>query len=55
MRPDGAQLEKIAALFDAGKLKTLNDKVFPLEDAVTAMKYVESGKAQGKVILKVKK
>lgn len=53
MRADGEQLSKISALIDAGNIRPIIDKVFPFESTPEAVAYVESGRAKGKVIIKV--
>lgn len=54
MQASGAQLAKIAELMDAGSLRTVVDKVFPFAETNEALAYVESGRAKGKVVIKVK-
>jgi reticulon-4-interacting protein 1, mitochondrial len=51
MRPDGAALATITALVNAGKIKPLVDRVFPLRNSVQAHEYCESGQARGKIII----
>jgi alcohol dehydrogenase len=53
MRASGEQLEKIAELVDQGIIQSILDKTFPLEAAADAVAYVESGRAVGKVIIRV--
>jgi alcohol dehydrogenase len=53
MRASGTQLERIGALVDQGVIKPVLDKIFPLEAAAEAVSYVESGRAVGKVIIRV--
>ncbi len=53
MRPDGDQLERIAALVDSGVITPLIDKVFTLDQVKEAFDYSESGRATGKVVVKV--
>jgi len=53
MRAEGSQLSKIAALIDAGILSPVVDKVFPFEQTAAALAYVESGRAKGKVVVRV--
>ena len=54
MRAEGNQLSKITALINSGAIKPVIDKVFSFEQTNDAMAYVESGRAKGKVIIKVK-
>ncbi|TKI94364.1 zinc-binding dehydrogenase, partial [Bacillus cereus] len=44
----------IANYIEAGKIKPVIDRVFPFEDAQKAMEYSESGRAKGKIIVKIK-
>lgn len=54
MKAQGQQLEKITALIEAGAITPVVDKVFPFDQTNQALAYVESGRAKGKVIIKVK-
>jgi len=54
MRASGDQLREIAARIDAGDIHAVVDKVFPFESTNEALSYVESGRAKGKVVIKVK-
>ena len=54
MRADGEQLGKITTLIESGIIKPIVDKVFPFEQTNDALAYVESGRAKGKVVVKVK-
>lgn len=51
MRADGAQLREVALLVDAGALRPVIDKVFPFEETVAALDYVDTGRAKGKVVV----
>jgi NADPH:quinone reductase-like Zn-dependent oxidoreductase len=53
MRAQGGQLSQIANLIEAGVIKPVVDKVFPFEQTNEAMFYVETGRAKGKVVVKV--
>ena len=46
-------LEVMIPLLGSGKLKTVIDRVFPLQEAVAAHRYLESAKQFGKVVLRV--
>jgi len=50
----GEQLQKLGQLFDAGTLKMRIEAVFPLEDANQALELSETGRARGKIIVKVR-
>jgi NADPH:quinone reductase-like Zn-dependent oxidoreductase len=54
MRAEGSQLRKITSLLEAGVIKPVIDKLFAFEQTNEAMTYVESGRAKGKVVIKVK-
>ena len=54
MKAHGAQLREISALIDAGLIRPVVDRVFPFESTNEAMAYVESGRAKGKVVVKVR-
>ncbi|HDX9695900.1 NADP-dependent oxidoreductase [Bacillus thuringiensis] len=54
MKPSGDQLRTIANYIEAGQIKPVIDRVFPFEDAQKAMEYSESGRAKGKIIVKIK-
>jgi alcohol dehydrogenase len=54
MRAEGSQLSKITALIDSGIISPVIDRIFPFEKTEEAFAYVESGRAKGKVVIKVK-
>jgi alcohol dehydrogenase len=54
MKPSGRQLEIISELIEAGKIKPVIDQIFSFEEAQKAMEYSESGRAKGKIVLKIK-
>lgn len=54
MKSSGSQLEKITKLIEADIIKPVIDKVYPFEQTNDALKYVESGRVKGKVVIKVK-
>ena len=52
MRASGAQLEKLAALYDAGHLRPVLDSTFAFDQTVEALAYVESGRVKaGKIVV----
>jgi alcohol dehydrogenase len=51
MRPDGAELAKIAELLEAGAIVPQIDRTFPFAETKEALAYVESGRAVGKVVV----
>jgi NADPH:quinone reductase-like Zn-dependent oxidoreductase len=54
MRPSGSQLREITALFDAGAIRPVVDRIFPFESTNEAMAYVDAGRSRGKVVVKLK-
>ena len=54
MQANGKQLLEIGKLIEADVIRPVVNKVFPFEDINEAMSYVASGRAKGKVIVKVK-
>jgi alcohol dehydrogenase len=54
MKASGDQLRQIATLIEAGAVRPVLDKVFPFESTNQALAYVETGRAKGKVVVKVK-
>lgn len=54
MQANGKQLSEIGKLIEAGVIRPVVDKVFPFEQVNEAISYVSSGRAKGKVILKVR-
>lgn len=54
MRSDGEQLSEITKLIELGIIKPVVDKVFSFENTNEALSYVETGRAKGKVVIKIK-
>ena len=54
MRAQGEQLSKIATLIEAGTIRPVMDKIFSFDQINEALSYVESGRAKGKVVIKIK-
>lgn len=53
-RADGAQLQQITALVESGAILPVVDKVFSFDDTVQALAYSDSGRAKGKVVVRVR-
>ncbi|HUQ35750.1 MAG TPA: NADP-dependent oxidoreductase [Aestuariivirga sp.] len=53
MRAQGQQLSEITSLIESGVIRPVVDKVFPFEKTGDALAYVETGRAKGKVVVKV--
>lgn len=50
---DPADLVILAGLIEAGKIRPVIDRTYPLEEIADAHRYVEKGHAKGKVIMKM--
>ncbi|GAB3865947.1 NADP-dependent oxidoreductase [Hymenobacter segetis] len=53
MHPSGAQLRELGSLMDAGIVRPVVDRVFPFEATKKALEYLETGRAKGKVVIKL--
>lgn len=53
MHPSGPELAELAALIEAGQLEPVIDRVFPFDQVAEAMAYLESGRAKGKVVVRM--
>lgn len=53
VEPDRAELVRLAELIDAGDLRSLVDRVFPLAEARRAFEHVERRHGRGKTVLSV--
>ncbi len=53
MQTDGTQLGRITELVEAGKCKVVVDSAFEMQDYDEAFKKVDSGRAVGKVIIRI--
>jgi NADPH:quinone reductase-like Zn-dependent oxidoreductase len=51
MRADGGQLAELTALIDAGTIRPVIERTFPLEATFDALAHVESGRSRGKVVV----
>jgi NADPH:quinone reductase-like Zn-dependent oxidoreductase len=49
----GIRLEEIGGLIDAGKIRVIVEREFPLAEAKVAHKLIETGRTRGKIILRV--
>lgn len=54
MWAEGKQLGEITRLIESGTIRPVVDTVFPFEQTGDAMAYVETGRAKGKVVIKVR-
>ena len=53
VKPRGGDLEKLNVLIEAGKLRTVIEKVYPLEEVAEAHRQSERGHVRGKLVLRV--
>jgi|APFEC2959095171_1045051.scaffolds.fasta_scaffold00009_264 NADPH:quinone reductase-like Zn-dependent oxidoreductase len=53
MHPSGEELAELAGLIADGKLEPVIDRVFPFEQIGDAFAYLESGRAKGKVVVRM--
>lgn len=54
MSSSGRQLEIIADLIEKGKIKPVIDRVYAFAETQDALNYSESGRAKGKIVIKLK-
>lgn len=52
--PDGGQLAEIGSIIDAGHIHPVIDKVFPFNQATEALGYLATGRARGKVVVRLR-
>ena len=53
MTANGDQLRELGVLVDAGVIRPVIDRVFPFDDTLEALSYVESGHSKGKVVVRI--
>ena len=53
MKPNQADLLMLKELCEAGKVRPVIDRRFPLHDVASAVRYIEDGHARGKVVVTV--
>lgn len=51
MKASGAELKTLTALYDDGTLRPVLNRTFPFDETLAAMEWVESGKANGKIVV----
>ena len=54
MRANGDQLSEITSLIDQGIIRAVMDRAYPFNETQAALDYVETGRAKGKVVVKVR-
>jgi len=55
MHPNGAQLAEIKLLVEDEKIKPIIDKVYPFTESIEAFSHLASGRAKGKIVIKMSK
>lgn len=53
MHPSGAELAELAQLIEQGVLNPVIDRIFPFEQIGDAFAYLESGRAKGKIVVRM--
>lgn len=53
MHPSGAELTELGRLIDDKKLEPIIDRVFPFEEIGEAFAHLESGRAKGKIVVRL--
>lgn len=53
MRADGQQLNEITTLIESGAITPVVEQVFAFEETAAALAYVESGRAKGKLVVRM--
>jgi NADPH:quinone reductase-like Zn-dependent oxidoreductase len=53
MKPNQQDLIFVKELLEAGKVKPVIDRSYPLAEVPDALRYLETGRAQGKVVITV--
>ncbi len=53
MRPSGLELSELAEMIEAGLVVPIIDKIFAFNDIAAALAYLETGRAKGKVVVKM--
>jgi NADPH:quinone reductase-like Zn-dependent oxidoreductase len=54
MRANGEQLSQITSLIEAGIIRPVMDRVFPFAATNEALAHIETGRARGKVVVKLR-
>jgi NADPH:quinone reductase-like Zn-dependent oxidoreductase len=53
MHPNGSHLGEIKALVEDDKIKSTIDKVYPFSESIEAFTHLASGRAKGKIVIKI--
>ncbi len=52
-KPQGGELEKITTLIEAGKVRPVIERVYPLDEIAEAQRVSEAGHVRGKIIVRI--
>jgi NADPH:quinone reductase-like Zn-dependent oxidoreductase len=52
-KPSSSDLELLTELIEAGHITPVIDRMYPLEESADAIRYLETGRARGKVVISV--
>ena len=52
-QPNQADLQFVAELIEAGKIRPVIDRTFPLSEVPEAIRYLTAGHARGKIVITV--
>jgi NADPH:quinone reductase-like Zn-dependent oxidoreductase len=53
-KPNQADLQFLKELIEAGKLKPVIDRTYPLSEAPNAIRHLHEGRARGKLVISVR-
>jgi NADPH:quinone reductase-like Zn-dependent oxidoreductase len=53
MHPNGSHLDEIKAMVEDDKIKPIIDKVYPFSESIEAFTHLASGRAKGKIVVKI--
>ena len=53
MSSSGAQLKKLAGLYESSSITPVIDKTYDFGDSIRALEYLSNGRAKGKIIVKI--
>jgi NADPH:quinone reductase-like Zn-dependent oxidoreductase len=53
MHPNGSHLDEIKTLVEDDKIKPIIDKVYPFSESIEAFTHLASGRAKGKIVIKI--
>jgi len=54
MHPNGEHLNEIKSMIEEEKIKPIIDKVYPFSESIEAFEHLATGRAKGKIVVKIK-